>query len=596
MNADNNENGGETGANGGDAPDAAVDPAPPTAPETAPQTGGDPALERIMNEAIEHHRNNRFQQAAEGYWKVMEADPGHAQAIYLLGMVMHRIGENEKAAELVSCALALGYGGAVEYCNLGIIYSALERLEDAVECQKQSIIRDAQYTAAYFNLGNAYRDLSQPEAAIEALRMAVARKPDFPQAYNNLGLALHDAGRFEDALGSYDKALTSKPGYAEAYLNMGNALNELGRPDAAAVSFQKAIVLDRNLFEAHNNIGNVLRDLNRFEAAALSYAKAIALKPDEPGPHKNLGIISLLLGDFETGWPEYSWRRLEDDPLFKIRAYKEPLWDGGDLTGKTLFVYPEQGLGDTMQFVRYLPMVRQRNARVVFDVPLPMARLMRDLDGVDVMIKSGDPLPPFDCHIPLLELPRLLGTTLDTIPAGEAYLYADKDMVDTWGERLGPKEGFRIGLVWGGNPGHLNDRNRSIDPELFRPLVETPGVSAFSLLVGRDGEASQVFGDAVTDLAPHLGDFADTAAAVANMDVVISVDTAVAHLAGALGTMVWTLLPFNPDWRWMLDRDDSPWYPSMRLFRQDKRKRWEGVIERAAAELAGLAKAGPGTG
>jgi tetratricopeptide (TPR) repeat protein len=587
MSADN----GENDPNGGGVGDDGGGGAP------APGGGvGDPALERIINEAIEHHRNSRFQQAAEGYWKVMEADPGHAQATYLLGMVMHRIGENEKAIALISQALAFGYGGAEEYCNLGIIYNQLGRLEDVVECQKQSIARDPQYTAAYFNLGNAYRDLSQPEAAIEALQTAVAQKPDFPQAYNNLGLAQHDAGRFEDALACYDKALISKPDYTDAYLNMGNALRELGRPDAAAVSFQKAIVLDHDLFEAHNNLGNVLMEQDQLEAAAASYATAIGLKPDNPGAHKNLGIISLLQGDFETGWPEYSWRRLEDDPVFKVRNYKQPFWDGEDLTGKTIFVYPEQGLGDIIQFVRYLPMLRQRGGRVAFDIPLPMARLMWDLDGIDVSLKDGDTLPPFDYHIPLLELPKLLGTTLDTIPAAKAYLHADKNLVEAWDERLGPKEEFRIGLVWGGSPDHLKDRDRSIEPELFRPLVETPGVSALSLMVGRDGEAGRVFGDVVTDLAPDLGDFAETAAAITNMDLVISVDTAVAHLAGAQGTMVWTLLPFNSDWRWMLGRDDSPWYPSMRLFRQEQHKDWEGVIERVAAELADLAKAGPNAG
>ena len=576
MSADN----GENDPNGGGVGDDGGGGAP------APGEGvGDPALERMMNEAIEHHRNSRFQQAAEGYWKVMEADPGHVQATYLLGMVMHRIGENEKAIELISQALAFGYGGAEEYCNLGIIYNQLGRLEDVVECQKQSIARDPQYTAAYFNLGNAYRDLSQPEAAIEALQTAVAQKPDFPQAYNNLGLAHYDAGRFEDALACYDKALTSKPDYTDAYLNMGNALRELGRPDAAAVSFQKAIVLDHDLFEAHNNLGNVLMEQDQLEAATASYATAIGLKPDDPGAHKNLGIISLLQGDFETGWPEYSWRRLEDDPVFKVRNYKQPFWDGEDLTGKTIFVYPEQGLGDIIQFVRYLPMVRERGGHVAFDVPLSMVRLFRDLDGIDIALKHGDLLPPFDCHIPLLEFPRLFGTTLDTIPASAAYLHADKELTDAWAERLGPRQGFRIGLVWGGNPGHLNDHNRSIDPELFRPLIKTLGVEAFSLMVGRDGEAARVFGDGLSDLAPHLGDFADTAAAIAHLDLVISVDTAPAHLAGALGAPVWTLLPFNSDWRWMLDRDDSPWYPSMRLFRQEAPGDWEGVFQEVETAL-----------
>jgi tetratricopeptide (TPR) repeat protein len=587
MSADNGENdpnGGGVGDDGGGG---------------APASGegvGDPAFERMMNEAIYHHRNSRFQQAAEGYWKVLEANPGHAQATYLLGMVMHEIGENEKAIELVSQALAFGYGGAEEYCNLGIIYNQLGRLEDVVEYQKQSIARDPQYTAAYFNLGNAYRDLSQPEAAIEALQTAVAQKPDFPQAYNNLGLAHYDAGRFEDALACYDKALTSKPDYTDAYLNMGNALRELGRSDAAAVSFQKAIVLDHDLFEAHNNLGNVLMEQDQLEAAAASYATAIGLKPDDPGAHKNLGIISLLQGDFETGWPEYSWRRLEDDPVFKVRNYKPPFWDGEDLTGKTIFVYPEQGLGDTIQFVRYLPMLRQRGGRVAFDIPLPMARLMWDLDGIDVSLKDGDTLPPFDYHIPLLELPKLLGTTLDTIPAAKAYLHADKELVEAWGERLGLKEEFRIGIVWAGNPILKTDRDRSMDPSHFLPLTEIPRVSVYSLQFGKDGEADKVFGARVTDIGPDLTPFTEAAAAIMNLDLVVTVDTSLAHLAGALGCPVWTLLPFIPDWRWMLDRDDSPWYPTMRLFRQEKRGEWEGVIERVAAELADLAKAGPNAG
>ncbi|MBT7942783.1 MAG: glycosyltransferase family protein, partial [Alphaproteobacteria bacterium] len=530
--------------------------------------GIDPALEALMEEAMEHHRQSRFDLAAEGYRAVLAAVPENAHATYYLGMVMHQMGEDQKAADLLASVLDKGFGGAQEYFNLGVIYNNLGRLDDVIDCQQQAIARDGAFTSAHFNLGNAYRELGQAQDAIKALQTAVAQKPDFYQAHNNLGLALYDTRRFEDALECYDKALTVKADYADAYLNMGNALRELGRPDAAAVSFQKALVFDRDLFSAQNNLGNVLKDLDRFDAAAASYAKAIKMNPEDPGPHKNLGIISLLMGDFETGWPEYSWRRLEDDPVFNVRNYKQPFWDGEDLDGKTIFVYPEQGLGDTIQFVRYLPMLRQRHARVVFDVPLPLVPLLWDFDGVDLSLKSGDVLPPFDCHIPLLELAGLFGTTLQTIPAGDPYLHADPALVDNWSERLGPKTGFRVGLVWAGNPSHLNDHNRSIAPDMIRPLVETPGVEAFSLMVGRDGEADTVFGDAIIDLAPHLDNFSETAAAITHMDLVISVDTAVAHAAGALGADVWTLLTFNPDWRWMLDRDDTPWYPSMRLFRQ----------------------------
>jgi tetratricopeptide (TPR) repeat protein len=389
----------------------------------------------------------------------------------------------------------------------------------------------------------------------------------------------------DDAEASYHKALSIRSDYTEAHSNLGALYNEWGKHEDAAASCRKALTINPDFAEAHSNLGGALQDLGFLDEAVASFRKALAIKPDCAEAHSNLGLISLLMGDFETGWPEYSWRQLKDDSVLKNRAYPQPFWDGEDLTGKTIFVYPEQGLGDIIQFVRYLPMVRQRGGCVAFDVPLSMVRLFRDLDGIDIALKHGDLLLPFDCHIPLLEFPRLFGTTLDTIPASAAYLHADKELTDAWAERLGPRQGFRIGLVWGGNPGHLNDHNRSIDPELFRPLIETPGVEAFSLMVGRDGEAARVFGDGLSDLAPHLGDFADTATAIAHLDLVISVDTAPAHLAGALGAPVWTLLPFNPDWRWMLDRDDSPWYPSMRLFRQETPGDWEGVFQEVETAL-----------
>ena len=604
MNADN----GETGPNGSERGGGATPPGQltedfvateadmETSPETAlaetlaeggegPGEAADP-ISRKLCQAVDLHRTGLFSEAAEIYGRILLDDPECANALYLLGMILHRMNENEKAVKLVSQAIALELENAEAYGNLGIIYRTLGELEQASLCQQKAVTLDPGYIAGYFNLGNAWYEQGKSADAIASYRRAISLKPDFPQAYNNLGLVLYDAERFEEALESYDKALGIKANYPAAYLNMGNALRKLGRPDAAAVSFQKALVLKPDLTQAHNNLGNVLMDLDRFEGAALSYSNAIRHDPDNIGAHKNFGIINLLLGNFDIGWPEFSWRRFEEESNIKSRVYSQPQWDGADLTGKTIFVYPEQGLGDTIQFVRYLPMLRALGGRVVFDPPLPLARLLEDLDGVDVMVENGEPLPPFDCHSPLLELPRLFDTTPDTIPAADACLQADKDLVEAWAERLGPKEGYRIGLAWAGNPSHVNDRNRSIAPELFRPLAEMPGVSAYSLLVGRDGEAGRVFGGAVTDLAEDLTDFAETAAAIANMDLVISVDTAVVHLAGALGTMVWTLLPLNPDWRWMLNRDDSPWYPSMRLFRQKKRKDWESVLDRVAIALA----------
>ena len=331
-------------------------------------------------------------------------------------------------------------------------------------------------------------------------------------------------------------------------------------------------------------------------AAGNQFTTALQLKPDYAEAHYNLGMLQLLNGNFHQGWENYAWRRSIPKYRFRNVEYKEPFWDGSGLEGKTIFIYPEQGLGDTIHFVRYMTLVAAQGGRVVLEVPAKLETLFRDIDGVESFVVAGNLPPPFDCHAPLLDLPGLLNTTLETIPSQESYLTVASELVEKWADRLGPWEHFRIGIVWAGNPILKTDRDRSMDPSHFLPLTEIPRVSVYSLQFGKDGEADKVFGARVTDIGPDLTPFTEAAAAIMNLDLVVTVDTSLAHLAGALGCPVWTLLPFIPDWRWMLDRDDSPWYPTMRLFRQEKRGEWEGVIERVAAELADLAKAGPNAG
>ena len=296
-------------------------------------------------------------------------------------------------------------------------------------------------------------------------------------------------------------------------------------------------------------------------------------------------MLQLLTGDFPRGWKNYSWRRKTKQYRFRPRDYEKPSWNGGELKGKTIFVYPEQGLGDTIQFVRYLPLLKQHGCRVVFETPKSLTRLFATVGIADQLIEPGETPPTIDCHAALLDLPQLLNTTLETIPSYYSYLSAPSDLKKEWANRLGPRKKFRLGIVWAGRSAHKNDRNRSIEAFLFQPLTKIRGVSVYSLQVGRNGEAAKIFADTVTDIAPFLNDFADTAAAVSNLDLVVSVDTSVAHIAGALGWPIWTLLPFVPDWRWLLERDDSPWYPTMQLFRQSERNDWKTVIERLRTEL-----------
>ena len=543
------------------------------------------AIQESIDLAVQHHNEGRLPEAESIYQQILQTDPNQPVALNLLGAIAHQVGNHDTAVDLITKALTIQPDYAGAHGNLGNAFKELGKLDEAVASYQKALAIEPDNAGAHSNLGAVLQELGRLDEAVASCNKALAIKPDLAEAHSNLGNAFKKLGRLDDAEASYHKALSIRSDYTEAYSNLGALYNEWGKHEDAAASCRKALTINPDFAEAHGNLGGALQKLGKFDEAAASCRKALTIKPDYAEAHSNLGIISLLMGDFETGWPEYSWRQFEDDSVLKIRAYPQPFWDGEDLTGKTIFVYPEQGLGDIIQFVRYLPMVRKRGGYVAFDVPPSMMRLFRDLDGIDIALKHGDLLPPFDCHIPLLEFPRLFGTTLDTIPASAAYLHADEELTDAWAERLGPRQGFRIGLVWGGNPGHLNDHNRSTDPELFRPLIETPGVEAFSLMVGRDGEAARVFGDGLSDLAPHLGDFADTAAAIAHLDLVISVDTAPAHLAGALGAPVWTLLPFNPDWRWMLDRDDSPWYPSMRLFRQETPGDWEGVFQEVETAL-----------
>jgi tetratricopeptide (TPR) repeat protein len=529
-------------------------------------------------------------QTIEMQVRILQEDPNNSEASFFLGLLLHQINENEKAEVFVSQAIALGLKNFDVYRTLGGIYTSLERFEEASFCENKAMTFNPDYSDGYYNIGCNFLSLGNPVEAIESFLKAVSMKPDHYTAHNNLGLAYHNRKMFKDAIESFNNALKIKPGFSLSYLGIGNTLREMGQLDAAVTSFQKAIAIDPTFSEAHNNLGLALMDLGLHESAISSYNTAKNQTPDSAEVRKNIGIINLLKGNFKIGWEEYSWRRFEKNTELTKRIYSQPLWNGEDLNGKTIFVYTEQGFGDTIQFVRYLDLLREQGGRVVLDAQLSLVPLLEEMESINVLLKENDLIPPFDFHVPLMELPRLFSTNAENIPAPNAYLMANEELVEAWKERLGPKKGYRVGIVWAGSPTHQDDYNRSMMPELFIPLTKVPGVSVFSFLVGRKDNTSQIFDDNISDLSKSLTNFAETAAAITNMDLVISVDTAVVHLAGALGKPVWTLLQFNPDWRWMLDRNDSPWYSSMKLFRQEKRQDWQSVIERVTSDLRTLVK------
>jgi len=419
--------------------------------------------------------------------------------------------------------------------------------------------------------------------AIAFIDRALALRPDNAAALSNRALSLRALGRAHEALACCDRALAVKPDFADAHNNRGLALAALKRPAEALKSYEAALSHAPAHIDALNNCGIALFEVNRLDEALVCFDRVLALRPGHVHGSWNRAQVLLLMGDFARGWPEHEGR-LASNPRLK-RGFTQPLWLGdAPLAGRTILLRAEQGLGDTIQFCRYAPMVAARGARVVLEVQRPLVDLMRTLDGAIEVVAHGDALPAFDLHCPLLSLPLAFKTELTTIPARTPYLRAPAGAID-WKSRLGTKRP-RIGLVWSGNPGHKRDATRSIPFYALMPLLD---IDASFVSLQKDVRASDAAllkqTGQVVDVADSLTSFAETASLIATLDLVISVDTSAAHLTGALGKPLWLLLPQVPDWRWLMGRDDSPWYPTARLFRQDTTRAWGGVVARIRAAL-----------
>lgn len=411
-------------------------------------------------------------------------------------------------------------------------------------------------------------------------------QPNHFDALHMLGVIAAQAENYLQAVELIDRAIEINPDYAEAYFNRGIVLQDLQRPDDALASYDQAINLKPDYGAAYNNHGNALHDLNRLEEALASYDQAISLIPDDAAPHQNRCQCCLLMGDFERGWEGLEWRWKEARLEKSKRDFTQPLWLGREsLAGRTILLHSELGYGDTLQFCRYAKEVSDLGARVIMEVHKPLLGLLKNLDGVSQLLANGSALPAFDYHCPLMSLPLAFKTDLTTIPAHKSYIASNPNKVAAWRNRLGAKTKPRVGLAWSGNPDNMRDRHRSIELAVMRSLLCTE-IEWFSLhREVRDSDAELLSSN--TDIR-HFGgqmDFDETAAVIELMDLVVSVDTSIAHLAGAMGKPVWILLPFRPDWRWLLDRDDSPWYPSARLFRQDKIGDWATVMQNVQLAL-----------
>ena len=434
--------------------------------------------------------------------------------------------------------------------------------------------------------------LDQHERTLAQSEQALAFRSDHINALVDRAGALKRLKRHEDALAAYEHVLAQRPDHLGALNECGGLNVRLGRADAALACYARALAIAPRTVELHVNKGTALVALNRFEEALASFAAAAVIDPERAEAHYNAGLVRLRLGQFAAGWKNYEWRWRKADWAARRRDFSEPLWLGETpIEGRTILLHAEQGFGDTLQFVRYVPLVARRGANVILECPVELTRLLQDIKGIARIVARGDALPSFDLHCPLFSLPLAFGTTLETIPSAVPYIKASEPLLRKWATRLPGIARPRVGLVWSGSAAHLNDHNRSIPLRDLVPILRLDGLHFMSLqreVDAADAAVAREYG--VTSLGHEFQDFSDTAAVVAMLDLVIAVDTSVAHLAGAMGKAVALLLPFSADWRWLLDRTDSPWYPTMRLFRQTAIGDWDGVIGRVRQELGDVAR------
>jgi len=549
-----------------------------------------PDLAGMFAGALRHHQAGRLHPAELLYRQVLAANPRHADSLHLLGLIADQAGFRDQAEALIRRAVTAGAGEARYHCSLGNIVVKQGRLDEAAACYRTAIGLKPGYPEAHHNLGIVLRSQGNPGGAVASFRKAISLRPAYADAHHHLGIALGRQGLQDEAAACYRKVVSLKPDCAGAHHELGRALAEQGHPEEAAACYGRAVAIRPDYVEAHNNLANALKEQGRLGEAVECYRKAISLMPDYPFAHFNMSLALLGQGNLAEGWREYEWRqKLVAAP----RVFAQPQWRGEAADGKTLLIHAEQGFGDTLQFCRYAEMAAARGLRVIMEVQTPLVRLLRSLPAGIAVFGRGDELPPFDLHCPMLGMPLALGTVLDTIPGGAPYLHADAAAVASWLERLAalPGSGPRVGLVWAGNPTNspvmaARDRQRSIAPERLAPLLAIPGLRFFSL---QKGEPAAPAGFPLTDFMGEMEDFADTAALVANLDLVVSVDTAVVHLAAAMGKPVWVMDRFDPCWRWLTGRRDSPWYPSVRLYRQPRAGDWESVLAEVAIDLTGMA-------
>ncbi len=563
-----------------------------------------------------------FEEAKAAYSKAVELEPGAAGAWF--GLALANYSQGDASETIAHCRralallpnmaeaqrlLAMGLVASRDFAAADVCYQQLLQLtpndgtalwqwgtlacemgnfDRARGCHQRAIALQPRMAELNLGLGDVEATAGEWAAAIAAYQTALVLNPDLASAHKQLGAAYQATGQFEAAIEHYRRAIALAPNVAAVHYNVGTALGSLGRRDEAANCYRAALRIDPRYVDALVNLGGYYQKLPDAAQALACYERALAIKPDDAKAHFNRSLIWLGEGKLAEGWPEYEWR--QKVAKFPVHSFDVPQWNGTPLPDKTLLVHAEQGLGDTIQFVRYLPQVRERCGRAMFMVHPALVEFFKQAGIADVFDDERRP-PPADFHVPLMSLPRTFQSTLDTIPSATAYLTIEPVLVDEWRTRLTRIDGFRVGICWQGSPTLESDHLRSFPLSSLAPLANVPGVRLLSLqkvngleqLAALDGRFD------VVDLRPEYdeerGAFLNAAAVIKNLDLVVTADTAIAHLAAALGAPVWIALPMRADWRWLQDRSDTPWYPTVRLFRQAKSGDWAELFARMAAEL-----------
>lgn len=534
-------------------------------------------------------QTNQFESALE-LCKALCVDQSEDGEVWQLLAIIHlQLGHFGDTVLSCQRALALQPHNPQIHNLHGYALQSQGNLTEAVTAYREALRLHPGYPDALNNLGNVALAQGKHAEAISCYRQVLKVAPQMVEAHNNLGNVLKAAGQLPEAIACYREALRLQPNYALAHYNLGNAFAVMNDLDNAVSSYRNALRIDPHYADANSSLGAALQIQGHVQEAIACYRQAIRLDPRSAGAHWNLACALLLVGEFTAGWEEYEWRwHVKDRPALSLLPY--PVWDGSIAKRARLLLRAEQGFGDTIQFIRYARQARQRVGEIIFECPLPLVSLIANCEGVDRVHVQGEPLPMVDMQLPLLSLPRIFGTTLETVPASIPYLRAPVNHDALAGILSRDSARMKIGIVWAGRPVHAtsSSRSRSCGLAEFMTIAQVPGVKIFSLQKGDCRNELSMSGAtrAVVDLDPLLVDFADTAYAISQLDLIVSVDTAVAHLAGALGVPVWIVLPHAPEWRWLLGREDTPWYPTMRLFRQPRPGDWAAVFQQVVNAVA----------